>query len=157
VSVPRERVGLPTAITVVPWRDPAGEASGHRPGSAYVEAVWLPLLGPSATWAWQRLARIATVHSPVRLDVAELAAGIGLGGRLGPTSTMARTLERLERFGTLRRSGEVLAVRVALPELPESRVARLCASARLAHRSLATRSGDVSSPRVEIAQPELVP
>jgi len=157
VSVPRERIGLPTAITVVPWRDPVGEATGHRPGSAYVEAVWLPLLGPSATWAWQRLARIATAHSPVRLDVAELAAGIGLGGRLGPTSTMARTLERLERFGALRRSGEVFAVRLALPELPESRVARLCASARLAHRNLAAGPSNVPAPEVDASRPELVP
>lgn len=157
MSIPRERVGLPTAITVVPWRDPVGEATGHRPGSAYVEAVWLPVLGPSATWAWQRLARIATVHSPVRLEVAELAAGIGLGGRLGASSTMARTLERLERFGALRRSGDVFAVRVALPDLSESRVARLGASARLAHRNLAAGPGNVPAPEMDTHRPELVP
>jgi len=97
------------------------------------------------------------VHSPVRLDVAGLAAGIGLGERLGPTSTVARTLHRLERFGALRRSGEVFAVRLALSELSEPRVARLCATARLAHRNLTAGPSDASSPDVDIAHAELVP
>ncbi len=126
----------PPLLTVVTWPDSVIEARGHRPGSPYVEAVWLGVLGPSATWAWQRLARIAASRPGAAIDSADLAISVGLGERLGPNAAISRTLGRLVVFGAAQRSADVIAVRVALPDLPARCVARLSASARLAHEHL---------------------
>ena len=53
----------PPTLTLVRFSDPAVERFGHRPGSPYVEFVWLGILGPSTTFAWQRLARLAAVDA----------------------------------------------------------------------------------------------
>ena len=133
-------VETPPKLSVTAWRDPTVEAIGHRPGSPYVETVWLTVLGPASTWGWQRLARIAAAStSAVTIDAAELAAGLGLGTSLGRNAPISRTLARLEAFGTLRRSGDTLGVRLALPDVPEHRAAKLCTAARLGHRRFAQR------------------
>lgn len=130
----------PAKLTVAPWRDPLIEAAGHRPGTPYVETVWLAIIGPASTWGWQRLARIAAASkTTVTIDAAELAAGLGLGTSLGRNAPISRTLARLEAFGTLQRSGDSLRVRLALPDVPEHRVAKLCSSVRLAHQRFAHR------------------
>ena len=36
----------PARMTVTAWRDQTVEAAGHRPGSPYIEHVYLGLLGP---------------------------------------------------------------------------------------------------------------
>ena len=126
----------PSLLTVVAWSDTVIETRGHRPGSPYVEAVWLGVLGPSATWAWQRLARIAAGHPGAAIDSADLAISVGLGERLGPNAAISRTLGRLVAFNVVQRKDDVIAVRVALPDLPARCVARLSASARLAHELL---------------------
>ena len=133
-------VETPEKMHLSAWRDPTVEAVGHRPGSPYVEAVWLSVLGPASSWGWQRLARIAAAsRSTVIIDAAELAASIGLGTGLGRNAPISRILARLEAFGTLQRSGDALGVRLALPDLPEHRVAKLCASAQLGHQRFAQR------------------
>ena len=130
----------PAKLNVTAWRDPLIEAAGHRPGSPYVEAVWVAVIGPSSTWGWQRLARIAASGPPeVTIDAAELAASLGLSQSLGRNAPISRTIARLEAFGTLHRSADTLGVRLALPDLPEHRVAKLCAMAQLAHQRFAHR------------------
>lgn len=126
----------PPQLTVVSWPDTVVEACGHRPGSPYIEAVWLGVLGPSATWAWQRLARIAAGRPGVTIDSADLAISVGLGENLGPNAAISRTLGRLVVFGAAQRGAEVIAVRLALPDLTPRCAARLSASARLAHEQL---------------------
>ena len=137
---PQQNLETPEKLNVTAWRDPLIEAAGHRPASPYVETVWLAILGPASTWGWQRLARIAGAGKPeVTLDAAEFAASIGLGTGLGRNAPLSRTLARLEAFGTLHRNGDTLGVRLALPDVPEHRAAKLCSSARLGHQRFAHR------------------
>ena len=42
-------------LRIVRWDDPALDAIGHDPRSAYVERFWLPLLGPSTTFLIRRI------------------------------------------------------------------------------------------------------
>jgi len=126
----------PPRLTVIAWPEPVVEAHGHRPGSAYVEAVGLGVLGPSASWAWQRLARIASTRPGVTIDSTDLATSLGLGESLGPNAVISRTVGRLAGFDAARCGVEVIAVRVALPDLPARRTARLSPSARFAHERL---------------------
>ena len=68
--------------------------NGHRPGSAYIECVDLSSLGPSTTWLWQRLARVDTARPAAVIDMADLAARLGLGPNLDPSRAMSRTVNR---------------------------------------------------------------
>jgi hypothetical protein len=136
VSRPQTNQPTPPRLTVVAWPDPVIEAHGHRPGSPYVEGVWLGILGPSATWAWTRLARLASTRPGVTIDSTDLATSLGLGDSLGANSAISRTLGRLVAFDAAQRGADIIAVRVALPDLPARRTARLSPSARLAHQRL---------------------
>jgi hypothetical protein len=132
------QINLPTPqrMQIIALRNPAVEAGGHRPGSAYIEFVYVSHLGPSATWLWQRLARAATANPSTIIDMAELAASLGLGTNLGSHSAMSRTVGRLVAFDAARRAGNTLAVRLALPDLAARRLARLPVSVRVAHQHL---------------------
>ena len=123
----------PSVLTLVALSDPVVERLGHRPGSPYIELVWLGILGPSATLAWQRLARQAAAVPSSKLDVVDLSVSLGLGTGLGRNSIVSRTLTRLVAFDVAQRCGDTLAVRLALPDLPQRRLTRLSNSARLAH------------------------
>ncbi|MGH9065066.1 MAG: hypothetical protein ACRD0L_14050 [Acidimicrobiales bacterium] len=129
----------PERMQVIALDDPVVEAHDHRPGSPYVEAVWLELLGPSATWTWQRAARQAAARPSSVVDMADLATSLGLGNGLGTNAPLSRTLGRLVWFDAARGAGDTLAVRVALPDVAARRLARLSVSARLAHNHLAAR------------------
>lgn len=133
---PQASQPTPPRLTVIAWSDAVIEARGHRPGSAYVEGVWLGLLGPSATWAWQRLARLAPTRPGVTIDTAEFATSLALGESLGSNAVMSRTLGRLVAFDAAQRRPQVIAVRVALPDVPARRAVRLSPSARVAHERL---------------------
>lgn len=128
----------PPTLNVVPWPDPVTEAHGHKPGSAYVEACWLGVLGPSATLCWQRLARLAAARPVTAIDTADLATSLGLGDRLGRNAAISRTLGRMVSFGVAVRTDDTIAVRRALPDIPERMVGRLAHTARLAHQHWAT-------------------
>jgi hypothetical protein len=123
-------------MQVIALQNPGVETKGHRPGSPYIEHVYVSYLGPSATWLWQRLARVATVSPSTVVDMADLAASLGLGTNLGPNSAMSRTVNRLVLFDGARRAGNTLAVRLALPDMPANRLARLPVSVRVAHQHL---------------------
>ena len=127
---------LPTAerMRIIALHVAAVEAKGHRPGSPYVEHVYVSYLGPSATWPWQRLARVATASPSTIIDMANLAASLGLGTNLGLNSAISRTVNRLVLFDGARRADNTLAVRLALPDMPPSRLARLPFSVRVAHQ-----------------------
>ncbi|HLN06487.1 MAG TPA: hypothetical protein VK217_09425 [Acidimicrobiales bacterium] len=133
----------PPVLMLVPFPDPVVERFGHRPGSPYVELVWLGILGPSTTFAWQRLARQAAAVSSSTLDVADLSVSLGLGEGLGRNAMVSRTLARLVAFDAARRQDDTLAVRLALPDLTERRLSRLSRSARLAHERFAHRAPSI--------------
>jgi hypothetical protein len=137
----------PPRLTVTAWADPVIESLGHRPGSPYVEAVWLGVLGPSTTWAWQRLARLVATKPGTTIDTADLAVSLGLGAGTGPHAAISRTLSRLVSFDVAHRGADTLAVRLALPDMPARRLLRLSRSARFAHGYLAHRPGAPSWPK----------
>ena len=140
----------PERMQVIALHSPAVEANGHRPGSPYIEHVYVSTLGPSATWLWQRLARVATASPSTVIDMADLAAGLGLGTTLGPNSAMSRTVNRLVLFDGARRAGNTLAVRLALPDLLANRLARVPVSVRIAHQHL----GGSHRPTLDTSDPD---
>ena len=129
-------MALPAEPAVVAYEDPLIERLGHGPDSPYIENCWLAITGPSATWMWRRLARLATEAetSPVMVDTTDLMLSVGLGESLARNSMGARTVTRMAAFDLAQRAGRdggVLAVRRALPRLSESQAQRLPLSARL--------------------------
>lgn len=124
----------PERLTVVAWRDPLVETRGHRPGSPYVELVWLGTLGPSTTLCWQRLSRLAATGPGTEVDTADLSRSLGLGDGLGRNAPVSRTLARMVAFGAASRTGDTLAVRLALADVGARQLPRLSRSAQLAHR-----------------------
>ncbi len=131
--------GTPPRLTVVSWPDPVVEARGHKPGSPYVEFVWLGVLGPSTTLCWSRISRIATARPNMTVDTTDLATSLGLSAQLGRNAAITRTLSRMVLFGAAARIEDTLAVRRALPDVPGRMVARLSSTAQLAHRQWASR------------------
>jgi hypothetical protein len=119
-----ERLGgspesLPDKIRLTAWQDALVEEHGFEPRSMYVECVWLPVLGPTATLLYRRLGSWAK-HNEEGIDVDpnQLALSMGLGEGLGRNSKLARALGRLVRFELARAGGGELQVRTAVPPLP---------------------------------------
>lgn len=114
-------------IPAVVWQLPA--SCGVEPASSYVETYWLPMLGPSATWALRRIsAWLATAPpSGLWLPVEPLARSLGLGSAAGRNCPMRRTLARLVdfRMAEIDEDRDVLAVRTVIPPLTDRQVARL--------------------------------
>jgi hypothetical protein len=127
----------PATLTVVAWPDPIVEARGHKPGSAYIHGVWLGRLGPATTLAWERLSRIAVACPSTPVDTVDLAVSLGLGENLGRNSAISCTLGRMVAFGAAHRCGDKLAVRRALPDVPDRMLGRLSYTARISHQHLA--------------------
>ena len=141
---PHVNLETPVRLDIIAWADPVSEARGHKPGSPYVEAVWLGVLGPSTTLCWQRLARLAAARPATAIDTVDLAVSLGLGESLGRNAPISRTLGRLVAFGAAQRDGDVLAVRRALPDVPDRMTSRLSYTARLAHQHWAGQSCNAS-------------
>jgi hypothetical protein len=142
----------PATLIVVSWPDPFVEAHGHRPGSPYVHGTWLGILGPSTTLAWERLGRIATARPSTPVDTVDLAVSLGLGHNLGRNAAISRTLNRMVAFGAAHRDAETLAVRRALPDVPDRMLGRLSETARLTHQHYGHRVVAVptSAPSLEV-------
>ena len=143
--------GAPANLTVVAWPDPTVEARGHKPGSPYVEAVWLGILGPATVLCWSRLSRIAAVRPGTVVDTSDLAVSLGLSSALGRNAPITRTLNRMVMFGAAESHGDTVAIRRALPDVPERMVRRLSYTARLAHQRWSTP--EVQTPD-QLAPPE---
>lgn len=82
--------------------DSVVEAMGHDPRSAYAHDYWLPILGPSALAVIRKLIeRLEADGERTTVDVAELAASVGLGSSTTVTrnSRIVATLNRLCQFG----------------------------------------------------------
>lgn len=125
---------LPETVELRAWLDPVVERHGFGPCSTYVEACWLPLLGPTATWAYRRLGQLVLVEAgSVEVDLVDLAQSLGLGTSLTRHSKLARALGRLARYEVVRGWSSQLAVRRALPALTVAQLGRISPSARAIH------------------------
>jgi hypothetical protein len=120
-------------IRVRIWDDPLIEESGHPVHCGYVETFYLPVIGPSATWALRRLAGIANARGELTIALEDFAASLGLGHGTARTAPVVRTLERLVHFGLARWHDDALEVRVYVPTLSERRLRRLPLTLQAAH------------------------
>lgn len=102
----------------------------------YVERYWLPILGPSATFALRRLGPLAAsspAENPHRVDLVALSAELGLGPVGGRNARVRTALARLVRFHLAQTCGELLLVAPAVPLLPPGAVRRLPAHLQERH------------------------
>jgi hypothetical protein len=123
------------ALHVEAWRDPLIDELGYDTRSAYVEAFWLPVLGPSTTWLLRHLStRLEASPQGVDLDVEDTARSLGLGERMSANAPFARTLKRCVDFDMAQwRGPKNLAVRLRLPLLPRRHLRRLPESLQIRH------------------------
>lgn len=132
---------LDPTITVTGDIDP-DNADGFPLLHPYLEQVWLPILGPSTILALRSIGRrLGTDLRPFRLELADLAAELGLGSGTGRNSIVCRTVGRAERFGHARILDPAHLEVVALVRpVPEPLRTRLPHTARIAHDAMtATR------------------
>ena len=141
---------LPARLHVVAWPDAVIDRLGFPPQSPYSELCWLPRLGPSATVAYRRLAG-TLAHRPdgFTVDVAELAASLGLGRGTGAQSPLARTLRRLVAFDLASFVDEgTYALLRRIPPLSRSQLRHLSAELQRTHHVLLERhQAEVASVR----------
>jgi hypothetical protein len=135
------------SVLVVPLsgtREP--RAGWYGPATAYVEEVWLPVVGPASFLLWRRLAhQLEEAAHGLTTSLVELSAAIGLGSPRGSQAGIARSLRRLQRFGLAWRPVEsVLVVRCSLPVVSAAQLARLHPTVQRRHRELGR--GGVSGP-----------
>ena len=122
-------------LLVTPWPDPVLDSMGHDPRSHYVETYWLSILGPSALVLLRRLAAgLEREPGGFELDPVAWSGEMGLGSKGGPQAPFWRCVERICRFGTADRKGELLAVRRRLAPVSAHQVKRLPAHLQVAHR-----------------------
>ena len=83
--------------------------------------------------AWGRLARAAAARPGAVIGSPGLAQSLGFGKRLDEDTPVPRAVARMVAFGAASRTGSVLAVCVALPDVPFQQRRRLSMPAQLAH------------------------
>jgi hypothetical protein len=131
-------------LVVRAWTDPVVEAHGFGPRSSYVEQLWLPVLGPSATWLYRRLGTLVN-HFPddgIEVSMVDLSRALGLGRSVGHHSLLVRALARLSYFDAVRYRRAAAEVRRALGPVSERQLGRLPEGLRRAHRQLLLEGGD---------------
>lgn len=125
-------------IPTIVWAD-ATVVDGFSPDDAYVETYWLPLLGPSATWALRRITGwlAKSAESGLWLPLEPFARSLGLGSSSARNSAVRRTIGRLVDFHLARidPDRDVLAVRTVIPRLSERSVDRLPGHLAAQHRT----------------------
>jgi hypothetical protein len=132
---------LPERFVIRRWVDPMVEGFGFPVNSIYIEAVLLPILGPSACRCLRRLsACVAADEKGVEVDPRRLAKDLGLGDGLGRSAAATRTVRRLCQFDMARWSGGELWVRTSVAPVPERQLGRLSPEIVRLHRSMVARS-----------------
>lgn len=131
----REDSEVPPSIEVRAWWDPDLAIKGHELRGAYVERYWLGVLGPSVVFLLRRMARGLDEHpAGFRIDLADTARAIGLGGGVNRQSPIVRTIDRACMFGAMRRlAPDQLEVRTHLPRLTKRQLERLPQAVRRSH------------------------
>jgi hypothetical protein len=135
-------------LTIEPWADAVVESVGYGLRDFYVEAYLGPVIGPTCLVLLRRLGLgFALDPEGFTLDVAETAAGLGVGATLGRNSAWWRSVGRLMDFGvaTVRGPG-TLAVRRSVAPLPQRLVRRLPAPLQRSHALALTARERTSVP-----------
>lgn len=113
-------------LPVASLDDPIVESLGYDPESDYAETYWLPVIGPTALWALRRLTRwLEAAPDGYPLALAPFARELGLGGGVGRSSPVVRSLARLVAFGLADINGGQLMIRRKVPPLARRHVQRL--------------------------------
>ncbi len=127
-------------LCVTRWFDPVVEAVGHDARGWYVEAFWLPVLGPTAVALARRLADgLDRRPDGFTVEFVELSASLGLGDKPpSATAMLTRALRRLDsfKFVALDDAGGVRA-RTHLPPIHSKHLRRLPDVVRSAHHEWA--------------------
>ena len=125
-------------IPTVAWHDPQ-VTTGFDPSDTYVETYWLPLLGPSSTWALRRIGCWLNdaAASGLWLPIEPLARSLGLGTADGRHARARRAISRLVDFGLAHvdTDRDVLAVRTLIPALTERALRGLPGHLVVQHRA----------------------
>lgn len=104
--------------------DPAVEAHGFPVTSVYFETVVLPILGPTSVLLMRRLATwLEASPDGIHVDLATLAADLGLSRGTTRNSPIRRTITRICRMAEWRH--DALAVRTVIAPLKAHQLARL--------------------------------
>jgi hypothetical protein len=124
------------------WPDQLLEKRGYPADSGYVEAFWLPVLGPSATFLFRRLnVLLEAFPEGMTTEMNELGRELGLGTSDSKHSPLQRAISRLVRFGLVRRSASgQLAVRRAVGPLSQHLVHSLPPFLQEAHEEVISRA-----------------
>ena len=123
-------------IPTVAWHDPA-ITSGFDPAGSYVETYWLPVLGPSSTWALRRITGwlAEAADSGLWLPLEPFARSLGLGAPTCRNAPARRAISRLIdfRLAYVDHDRDVLAVRTLIPALSARAVEHLPGHLRMQH------------------------
>lgn len=157
-ATPPDAIGPdPRPVRVVPWLDPTLQR-GFPLQHPYVEPVWAPVLGPTATLAARRLDTLLE-HNPkgVHIDVHDLGRQLGVGtrNRGGRWSPIVVALERLERYEFARWEPQTdrYALRRAVPAVSHQQLRHLPEVIIGYHRALLRAHLDQSGDGGRVARP----
>ena len=119
-AIARDFIVSKEPLHITALNDPVIEMLGHDPRSGYAELYWLPIIGPTALWAYRRLAmRLDACPEGFPLPLVPFAAELGLGAsKSGKHSPVVATLARLVVFHHAEIQGDHLAVHTHVPPLP---------------------------------------
>jgi hypothetical protein len=119
-------------LQILPWPDAVIDTLGHDPRSRYVEAFWLPTLGPTCVLLLRHLAdRFDLEPDGFMLDTATTSGLLGLGVRESNNAPLKRALLRLVNFEFANHpDAETFLVRRNLPPVPTRHIRRLPTSVR---------------------------
>lgn len=117
------------------WWDPLVDHWGIPIRSDRTEAIWLPVLGPTATWLLRHLdARLEASPAGASIEVTAAAQAIGVASAPGTKGPFSRALSRCAVFGLVQPVGDKVVVRRNMPPLPARYTNRLPMAMRAAHR-----------------------
>ena len=121
---------------------PAPSGPAFLADAPYVEIVYGPLVGPTAVLLLRNLARrVATREAPIRVDLPELAAELGIASGVrevvGRRSRLRRAIERLARVRLVVWIDDShLGVHTLVPPASSEALLQVPGSARAAHEAL---------------------
>lgn len=111
-------------VVAVPHRSPEVHRAGFDLTAEYVERCWTASIGCTAVLLLRRLAAEFADADVVEVDVADLAASLGLRPDTGRRTTLRHVMDRLVRFGFAAWVGDELHVFTTVPPLSASVLAR---------------------------------
>ena len=105
------------------------------------QKLWLPVIGPSATWMLRRLSRWALAcPDGLKVVLPELSESLGLGWSSGANSSLQRSMRRLIMFG-LARWSDAFDVATTVPAVSERQLARMSPGLVRAHDRMIQQAG----------------